>query len=210
MQASCRIHSVSVVLVSNSGFRYQGACGSERLPRNPVVEGKVRVEIMIKKRVSEISFVLHPLSIRLVILFIVDEYDARGHHETDTKFSDVDSASGGYPMHSFMAIPDTHILDSGSAQYSVPPISDGIMSLSSLEAPAVVVPLADAIAIPEETRPSVDAIADSASSLPFSSGGASILTDISGSVPSESLVAEVQSENAAAEDTASAFAFLTS
>jgi hypothetical protein len=153
---------------------------------------------------NSLSIFLFELNISLA----VDDYDARGHHEADAKFSDVDSASGGYPMHSFIAIADAHSSESGSSQHSIPPATDGVTNVNCLEAP-VAVSSVDAIALPETCPPSDDAAADSASSFPFVSGGDPSLSDLAASVCSESLISEVQSEGAA-DDAGSAFAFLSS
>ena len=111
-------------------------------------------------------------------------------------------------MHSFMAIVETHGLDSGTAQHSITHTSDGTSSPSCMEVPDVVAP-ADAASFLGETRESAGESSDSGPLFPFVSVGASSIPEVSASVSSESLVSQVQSE-AAAEDGGSAFAFLSS
>jgi hypothetical protein len=152
------------------------------------------------------------VSFKLTILFPVDDYDARGHHETDAKFSDVDSG-GSYPSHSFMTIVSSGMDgdDHGGSQQQISTASGDILSSAQLaieQAAAAVALSADVSAAPEESNSHQTSVGDLAESVfPFLSIDASSVPDIAASTSGEALVSQAPLE-ASADGGGSAFSFL--
>jgi hypothetical protein len=149
-------------------------------------------------------------------MFPVDDYDARGHHESDAKFSDVDSASGGYPPLSFMTISGSRDMDSDDnsaspQQQQTQHASAVIANPGILEEPVADSLLPDTVAASEEAGSHQSHVesAETASLFSFMSADASNVQVVDACTSSEALVPQVAMEGAV-EDVGSAFAFLSS